>query len=1357
LNNILKDEDEEEKNTYLQENILPIINEFKEKFEKNCLSKVSISHLETISIIECKSLSSNILNEIKELLKLQDLKNAGIKQFIEKKVLEKFKLFEVSVNVESILNQKNDQIQLKLSSLIFSLSKGLDELKLENPNASIKVIIQEVKENYNMLVDQMKNSLKGLKFNETKNILEKSEKLFSVLEIFEEKVVNYKENENFFKSECESIKKEIEILDFKKTDFAGHNEAEKEFKLISSKLKFLFEVSESKKKEITELIKKNVENIIEETKCLLEEESKDYKSIKRNHQNLKLISEFLSPLVGIKVEPDFVETKIKNLIDINDKEFEKLDVQNIETISNALTKTETIIENFPDIEKYGSLKINGWLKKAEGNKDADYIKLLFCSLRDDKIGKGIPQKILSKYSVFKEQSIFEMGQTFHRNGIKEILLMKDKVYVNENGEEGYKGKTGFTTEKELNSFRSTIDLDLVLLESKYFEFEKLYKLIIDTELAKGKGKRKVDITQTVTNLKLLLGKTPTWTLALQEKIPKIVAHLFAIWTLSNTDGYYKHINDLKNRHFYLKVPHAAQVLAIFRIFGLGREESILKYGKKFFDWLGIENLHDLNNNLVEILTGQGKSVIMAVTCAIFALIGFKVYAACYSKYLSERDWESFEGFFKAISVEKNIEYGTFNSLCETILKENGDVRDILQKFISDGVLSNKKLKRKEKRVLFIDEVDVFFNKDFYGRLFTPSFTLKDPTIKALVSDIWQFQKKEISLNEYTQILNSESFKKCIEKFKDWKDLIEEQVKEMMVDLMNFESKQYKVKNGRIAYKILDRFETNIKFGYLTMWSYFHEHTKGFIPQNIFESEIGILINCHSYSYAEIPKKFDYIMGVTGSLKSLSGGELNQIEKFGIKERTYIPSVYGSNALIFGNDIQVVTKEEFYLAIAKEISTKIKKGGVDCRSVLVFFRDEDSLKEFYNSKDFNYKNECVRIVESLNDKERESAIEKSTRSGQVALVTSAFARGTDFISRDPVVKENGGVHVISTYFPSSSSEEVQIKGRTARQDQKGSFSYVLEVSEFERFGKRDFDLKNLDREKTLNDLTKLRDDKFDVEYKEIQNFVDSSKLEHDKAELLLKNLFQGEKDLVKKELKILNKGPSIAKKSKTICLMDATVSMGELLLKAKNTVAEMFRRAKIILKENGKSEDAFQIQFVVYRNYCCSENFILENSSWTSKAIELIKFMQDINPRGGWGNEAIEIGFYHVNEELKKNEIDQILLIGDAAPNTKDDVKYKRGSSLKKWDNSKYPNTYWEDELKNIISKKVVVNSFYLNSNAKSDFDEISKRTGGSSVPLDVNGDKGAGILTDIVTKKILQSVDPSGDLVKAYEKKPTWQ
>ena len=58
----------------------------------------------------------------------------------------------------------------------------------------------------------------------------------------------------------------------------------------------------------------------------------------------------------------------------------------------------------------------------------------------------------------------------------------------------------------------------------------------------------------------------------------------------------------------------------------------------------------IRNNLVQIKTGEGKSITLAVVSMILALHGFEIKCACYSKYLSQRDYQSFEPMFTELGL-----------------------------------------------------------------------------------------------------------------------------------------------------------------------------------------------------------------------------------------------------------------------------------------------------------------------------------------------------------------------------------------------------------------------------------------------------------------------------------------------------------------------------------------------------------------------------------------------------------------------------------------------------------------------------------------------------------------------------------
>ena len=78
---------------------------------------------------------------------------------------------------------------------------------------------------------------------------------------------------------------------------------------------------------------------------------------------------------------------------------------------------------------------------------------------------------------------------------------------------------------------------------------------------------------------------------------------------------------------------------------------------------------------MQVGTGEGKSVVMAITACVFALTGVDVNCSCYSEVLSTRDKNDFASVFRALGIEERIEYGTFNKLCEQLLNEQCNVRE----------------------------------------------------------------------------------------------------------------------------------------------------------------------------------------------------------------------------------------------------------------------------------------------------------------------------------------------------------------------------------------------------------------------------------------------------------------------------------------------------------------------------------------------------------------------------------------------------------------------------------------------------------------------------------------------------------
>lgn len=73
---------------------------------------------------------------------------------------------------------------------------------------------------------------------------------------------------------------------------------------------------------------------------------------------------------------------------------------------------------------------------------------------------------------------------------------------------------------------------------------------------------------------------------------------------------------------------------------------------------------------------------------------------------------------------------------------------------------------------------------------------------------------------------------------------------------------------------------------------------------------------------------------------------------------------------------------------------------------------------------------------------------ATHPDKISLMTKSFGRGTDFQVYDDSIKKNGGVHIIQTFLSQEEAEEIQIKGRTNRQNSKGSVDIIFKKTELE---------------------------------------------------------------------------------------------------------------------------------------------------------------------------------------------------------------------------------------------------------------------------------------------------------------------
>ena len=77
---------------------------------------------------------------------------------------------------------------------------------------------------------------------------------------------------------------------------------------------------------------------------------------------------------------------------------------------------------------------------------------------------------------------------------------------------------------------------------------------------------------------------------------------------------------------------------------------------------------------------------------------------------------------------------------------------------------------------------------------------------------------------------------------------------------------------------------------------------------------------------------------------------------------------------------------------------------------------------------------------------------------------------------------------------------------------------------------------------------------------------------------------------------------------------------------------MFDRIAAILESNGIDPSRVLMKVAFYRNYDSDISEIYQASNWEIKVANLKAFLAPIDVSGGWGNEAVEVGFYHALKE-----------------------------------------------------------------------------------------------------------------------------
>ena len=612
-----------------------------------------------------------------------------------------------------------------------------------------------------------------------------------------------------------------------------------------------------------------------------------------------------------------------------------------------------------------------------------------------------------------------------------------------------------------------------------------------------------------------------------------------------------------------------------------------------------------------------------------------------------------------------------------------------------------------RRCLLIDEVDVFFEDSFYGNKYHPLGSLALPEITRLLDKVWALQKSS-GRCRYSQVKATVEYSALMAKFANRADIMDHLVKSMVYDAKTMDSHEYIVSKGRIGYKEHDGISFTASYGFKTVFAHYKEFEAGNIGRDRKDAAARMVFLSGSFSYAEIPKQYQFVMGVTGTLETLCRPQQRILrDQYGIQRNTYVPSVYGTNQLAFQpdspNDVKLCADpDDWALEIAKEIDHRlVDQEGQKGRAVLVFFDSSQTLRGVQRKLN---KPGALILDERVEPGRKQALIRQAVSQGKVSLLTRDYGRGTDFICHDKALLAKGGVHVIQTFVSDNVSEEVQIKGRTARQGNKGSFSMVLLAAALERYHISASDVQGMatGRVNTRHTfIDERRNQYFERKYEDNLKHIADVIAEHQASiafvdAMTRSRLREVHAFLLERNECLADVEGADAANRRTLVLMDCTGSMSSCIDAAKLAVSQMFARAFQVVHEQLNDRSAsFEMMMCGYRNYNADESMLLESSSWETAPDRLRQFTAGLSANFGMGHEAIEVGLQHALAEHAKEPIGQIILVGDMPPNTRKEVDRRRehhGESF--WAGTKFAQkVYFEDMIRQVHDQGIPVHTF----------------------------------------------------------------
>lgn len=503
-------------------------------------------------------------------------------------------------------------------------------------------------------------------------------------------------------------------------------------------------------------------------------------------------------------------------------------------------------------------------------------------------------------------------------------------------------------------------------------------------------------------------------------------------------------------------------------FALVRESSVRTTGMRHFDVQILGGIAMFNNSIVEMQTGEGKTLTATSPMYLHALSGKGSMLATVNDYLAARDAELMGPIYKALGMKVgviqtqqqtadrrtayqcDITYGTAKEFGFDFLRDRLLLRriregqtDILGAMLDSKQVNNEQPTQREiPYFCLVDEADSILIDEASTPLIISALPTEEQkqevaAFKWAADNVYEFiededyeydhEKKTVELTRRGRLKARQLPKPETMATTGLFHVYEYIQRAIKVDREYKLDQQYVVKEGEIV--IVDEFTGRLGEG--RKW-------RDGIHQAV-EAKEGVEVTVATGQAARITVqdfflRFEHLAGMTGTAWA-SRTELHKIYKCHVipVPTNKPPRRIRLETLIFA------TEKEKWQAIVREIQELHSMG----RSVLIGTRTIDK-SELLSA--LLQKVGIEHQVLNANHVEAEAGIVADAGQwGKVTVSTNMAGRGTDIRLPDEVINI-GGLHVICTELHESARIDRQLIGRCGRQGDPGSFRQYLSLED-----------------------------------------------------------------------------------------------------------------------------------------------------------------------------------------------------------------------------------------------------------------------------------------------------------------------